>query len=385
MILKAVGDISFARRLEGFVREHGAGYPWERVRPVLEGADILFGNLESVMVPPDFPADQANPHFQVLASDDSMVSSLQTGDFNVINLAANHILDCGWRGLLHTQNKIEEAGMMTLGVGENHEASTALKTQLVGDTRVGFLSCIEVNRWTMLGGGGRVAYYDFHQALAAVAEAKQQVDTLIFSFHGDLEFSRTPALPRVKEFRQLTEAGADIILAHHPHVPQGVELWEGSLIAYSLGNFAFDTGPYQHKHCPVDSLRSHILSVEIENGRVTGWSRELLKINPDEARPEPLTPTEQAEHAAHYEQLDKLLLSDETVRKHWHANCQYWLEYFWPEIIKHGPAGFMEKFGWHWIPEFPQLLAGLKDMAEAKYRQHADNNFEWIRPFSPFE
>lgn len=385
MILKAVGDISFARRIEGFVREHGDAYPWEPVRNLLNGADLLFGNLESVMIPPDFPQDQTNQHFQVLASDDSMTSSLQSAGFDIVNLAANHILDCGWQGLLHTQKRIEEAGMMTLGVGDGPDTSAALKTKLVGDTRVGFLSYIEMNKWTMLGGGGRVAYYDSSVVLQAVVQAKKQVDTLVVSFHGDTEFSKAPALPRVKEFRQLAEAGADVILAHHPHVPQGVEMWEGSLIAYSLGNFAFDTGPYQHKHSPVDSLRSYILSVEIVDGCVVGWSRDLLKINLEEARPEPLTQTEQAEHAAHYEQLDQLLRSDETIREHWHENCRYWLEHFWPEIIEHDPNKLIEQFGWHWVHDFPQLINGLKDMAEVQYQKHAGNDFEWTRPFSPFE
>lgn len=109
MILKAIGDISFARRIEGFVRKHGDDYPWASVQTSLDGADILFGNLESVMIPPNFPQDQTNDHFQALTSDDSMTSSLQAGGFDVINLAANHILDCGWPEIIaHNPDELIE-------------------------------------------------------------------------------------------------------------------------------------------------------------------------------------------------------------------------------------------------------------------------------------
>lgn len=70
-------------------------------------------------------------------------------------------------------------------------------------------------------------------------KANDQADVVVVIFHGGREYSPVPPPYVVRELRQIAEAGADAVVAHHPHVPQGIEIHRGVPIAYSLGNFVF--------------------------------------------------------------------------------------------------------------------------------------------------
>jgi poly-gamma-glutamate synthesis protein (capsule biosynthesis protein) len=73
-----------------------------------------------------------------------------------------------------------------------------------------------------------------------IRELKKSVDFVIVSWHNGIEYSHAPMLPARRRCRELIDAGADIILGHHPHVAQGMEYYKHGVILYSLGNFMFD-------------------------------------------------------------------------------------------------------------------------------------------------
>ena len=74
-------------------------------------------------------------------------------------------------------------------------------------------------------------------AMEDVVELRKQVDCVVVSLHWGYEYVEYPS-PRQQAFaRKLVRAGAQMVIGHHPHVVQGVERYQGGLIAYSLGNF----------------------------------------------------------------------------------------------------------------------------------------------------
>lgn len=382
--LAAVGDISFARRPEQLVREHGAAFPFEHVLESLRRADVRFGSLESVMVPTGFPLEKTIE--TALQSADHVWESLQLAGFDVLNQAANHVLDCGWRGLLHTHQRIHDAGAQPLGAGPNQTEARAMRVVQSHGVRLGFLGYLEPCNWTLDGGGGRIAYFRLPEVLADVRRHRGEVDVLVVSLHADLEFRLAPSVPRVAACRQMAEAGADIVLCHHPHVPQGVERWADGLIAYSLGNFIFGIGPYQ-KNASADVFRSHILFVDIDDGRVAGWRREYCKIDEDEARPGPLSEAEREEAAGHYAMLDAILTDPARLRELWHETCRRYLRGAWTRLTQDGPDKFIETYGWRVLgnAESANWVQGIHELAQTEYEKNAHHDFEFTRPNRPFE
>ena len=93
--------------------------------------------------------------------------------------------------------------------------------------RFGFLCYAEDSNYTLGNLGPSYAYYDLETVLEDIEANRDCVDVIVVSFHGDQENMETPSPQRREEFRALARAGAGIILGHHPHVPQGVEMYEG--------------------------------------------------------------------------------------------------------------------------------------------------------------
>jgi len=317
----AVGDVAFTGETEERMVEHGCDWPFERVRHLLERADVLFGNMESVAIPGDYPEDEIDSAGMVSRiGGPEGAAALKRAGFDFMNLAANHVLDAGTVGMFHTRECLEAAGLATGGVGAKQAEARRLITLEKAGLRFGFLCYGEDSNYTLGTTGPCYAYYELDSVLADVAAARAAVDVLVVSIHADIEFMPTPSVPRLENSRRIARAGADIVLGHHPHVPQGVEMVGGSLIAHSLGNFVFNahTSGYMKSHAP-RTASSFVLLVEIgSGGDVAGFERVPCRIGePPEQRPAPLEGAAAAEMLGHFDELDRHLADDEFLRDTW--------------------------------------------------------------------
>jgi len=155
--------------------------------------------------------------------------------------------------------------------------------------------------------------------LEDVAKHKDAVDVLVVSIHADIEFMPTPSVPRLANFRAIANAGADIILGHHPHVPQGCEMIDGCLIAYSLGNFIFPahSSGYMKGNGP-HTAHSFLLLAEVTKDGVQSFERVPFEIKaPPEERPAPVEGDAREEMLGYLAQLDAHLKDDAFVLKTW--------------------------------------------------------------------
>ncbi len=385
LIFSAVGDICLTRSMPALIAENGDDYPFENVQKSFDKSDILFGNLESVFKPDYFPKENANEHFQSLNSSPDLKRILVDAGFDVINQATNHALDCGLEGLKYTYKVLENSGFTVIGAGETEKIASSMKVIEKKGTKIGFLGYCDSIGWTLEGGNGCLSYFQKDKVLESIKQNKDKVDILIVSWHADIEFANAPSIPRYDACHEMIDAGANAIICHHPHVPQGVEEYKDGVILYSLGNFLFDTGPYQKKHNPIDSLRTFIFNLEIENKKITGWNREYFKIIREECRPEPLNNEELKEFEKHFEKIDELVKERNKVRKEWHRISKYWFNEYWDKLPLNNADEFLNNISRNTFYLIPNLMEGIADIAKSKYSEFKNTTLDWDRPFSIFE
>ena len=140
---------------------------------------------------------------------------------------------------------LDGAGIAYVGAGKDLECAVAPAMITAKGLRIAFLGR---NLWFPKGVWFRpdapgVAPIEPDTIEAEVADAARNADIVIVSLHWGVEYRRYPSEEQKELARKLIDAGADLILGHHPHVVQPVEEYHGGVIAYSLGNFLFDS-PY---------------------------------------------------------------------------------------------------------------------------------------------
>lgn len=387
LTLAAVGDISFARSSSEFFHSQGADFLFAGIKDDLALADIRFANFESVLIPKDFPLEKSSG--RPLFSYDDVLPAVEPLNFDIMHIASNHILDCGWRGLLHTFDKLQELGIQTLGAGADQETARALRIVRKKNTSVGFLGYLQAGDWTLQGGGGRVAYIDADRIIEDIRKHRKNVDVLVISLHADIEFQEAPSIPRLNLCRRIAEAGADLILCHHPHVPQGVESWGNCLINYSLGNVLFDVNGYQLSNSQ-NTKRSQIFYVDIKDGKISDWRRKYFELQPEEGgRALPVKKENIAEEEKYYNKLDAYLSNPRKLREIWYNSCRSRIEKFLQRIHAdktENAEDFIKNFTRCLFSDMSyEYLDGIVELAELEHEKKLKGDFEFKRPFAVYE
>ncbi len=219
IIIVAAGDVMLGRSVNAKMRSlTDFAYPFLKTASLLKSADLTFINLES----PFYDHCPTTNEGMIFCADPKAVRGLIYSGADVVNLANNHILNYGSKGLNFTQNLLHQKNIDYLSPSGN------LVIKKIKSTRFGFL------------GFNLTSGYQEGKIIEKVKEAKPKVDLLIVSFHWGTEYAEKPSLKQTNLARQVVNAGANLILGHHSHVVQPVENYRGAKIVYSLGNFIFD-------------------------------------------------------------------------------------------------------------------------------------------------
>jgi poly-gamma-glutamate synthesis protein (capsule biosynthesis protein) len=218
----------------------GPGWPFELVKDKLAGADLTFANLESPIA-----ANSAAVEKPIaFKAPDAAAESLAKGGIGIVSLANNHAMDCGRAGLVETFKALRLAGVKWCGAGSNREEAEAPVVARTGGIRIAFVAFTEFPE----GAKKRddvptMALADSKTVRRVIEAARKKADAVVASFHWGEEYADRPGEERRKLAQIASQAGADLIIGHHPHVLQGFEVIAGprrTLVAYSLGNFVFD-------------------------------------------------------------------------------------------------------------------------------------------------
>lgn len=240
----AVGDVLLDRGVAETLKGVKPEDALKEIIPVLKKGDIVFCNLECPFV--SNPAPLPKP--VSFSSSPSMVSVLKIAGFNIISLANNHTMDCGKAGLLETMENLEKQKIAFCGAGRNKKEAHSPFIFKIKGICIGFLAYCDFSPEGIirLSDAPTIAVIDEDTLSREIKIAKSKVDILVVSFHWGTEFYPLPTARQKRIAEESIDAGADIIIGHHPHVVQPTEIKKQksgrkSLIVYSLGNFMFDT------------------------------------------------------------------------------------------------------------------------------------------------
>jgi len=291
--LVAAGDVMLGRSIGDGVRRFGPLYPFEHVGDVLRGADVAFVNLEAPLSDGGQPA---NKDF-VFRGSPTAARGLADAGIDVVSLANNHALDYGLEGLADTRAALTAAGIAYAGAGDNETAARSPLILERNGLRLAFLAYVNTPRDSVSGfdvsataataDRAGVAWATAEAVAADVAAVARRADVVIVSLHSGPEYQEAPGDLQVALAHAAIDAGARLVLGHHPHVLQGLERYRGGLIIYSLGNFAFDFDEVDYGQPGVPSALSAILQVTLTREGVVSCRLLPVAVDPADGRPHP--------------------------------------------------------------------------------------------------
>lgn len=207
--------------------------------PELRQGDLRIVNLECALVDDGTPLMKGGPN---LRGSPRAVASLKAVPFDVACLANNHTFDYGPDALQQTRDLLTHAGIKTVGAGLAEDDACAPLVLSVGQARVGLVNFGEGEDCTSAKGGPGIFGWDVERVVGTVNALRPQTDLVLVIAHVGREHVPVPPPYVVEAFHRIADAGADAVIAHHPHVPQGIDIHGDVPLLYSLGNFVFYQG-----------------------------------------------------------------------------------------------------------------------------------------------
>jgi len=255
--IAAVGDLLFDLGPRRLIASKGGAAPLAKVASRLKSADLTIANLETPLSNRGASV-HGKPANLIFNGDPRGILSLTTAGVDLVSLANNHAMDHGKLALIDTLAALDKAHIGHVGAGMNTAAAWKPAIVTVKGRRVAYVTATQVVPSYFLPSSTRPGIAngkDLKKLLATVRAAHKKSDIVIVSVHWGREQSYNPNAAQKHDARALIDAGADVVLSHHPHVMQGLDTYKGKLIAYSLGNFLF---PYK----TVEGRKSFILKFE---------------------------------------------------------------------------------------------------------------------------
>ncbi len=236
--LTAMGDIMLSRNVAAKIKENGTDYPFQEIAPYIK-ADIVFANLECpITAGPIVPTGS-----MIFHADPGVESALKKAGFTMLSLANNHTMNYGAKGLNDTFKLLQAVGIQYVGAGKDSDEASAPVYVEKNGIKFAFLGYNDADvvpdnyfATTTTTGTNRMDVVKMQEAVKA---AKKNADIVIVSLHSGTEY-KTPNSHQIEFDHAAIDAGAELVIGHHPHVLQRVEKYKGKYIMYSLGNFVFD-------------------------------------------------------------------------------------------------------------------------------------------------
>lgn len=238
IIINAVGDLMLAGRWAPTLKKKGYDHLFDGVRNELASGHVNLANLESPIATGGEEYHEKKFRFR---AEPQVARVIRTAGFNLVTLANNHSMDFGGKALAETLLHLSANDISWIGAGENLAESRKIKFFLVKGKRIAFLgySLTQPTEFfaTKVLPGTAPGYEKL--VTGDVSSARSQSDYVVVSFHWGKEASSTVQSYQRSAAHKAIEAGADVIIGHHPHVLQGIERYRNGIIFYSLGNFIF--------------------------------------------------------------------------------------------------------------------------------------------------
>lgn len=242
------GDIGFDRYMDR--RWEDENFLAKPVLDFFHSADHTVANVEGAMID---AVDDGSRGIFFHSMNPEAACILKQIHADIWSIGNNHTMDAGAEGVISTRTIATEMGSQTIGAGLNEaEASEPVYLEEAGGIGMFCVAyqaeCIPATATEP----GIFRWDDMDYIAKRIAEIKSKCRWCIVVSHGGEEFTSLPSPYTRERYLKYLELGADVVVGHHPHVPENYELFDnGKAIFYSLGNFIFDTD-YQRVHLYTD-------------------------------------------------------------------------------------------------------------------------------------
>ncbi len=266
------GDVMLSRAVRRqILAAKDSALPFRKMAPMLAASDIAFVNLES-------PFSDKGPYHEggmIFHAAPDTIAGLKLAGIAVASTANNHSRDCASHGVEFTISWLRKHGIEPVGSGES-EADVHKGIVLVRHgVRFGFLGYTydqKNGNWKDI--DPRIALADPKIVCRDVQELRKRADVVIVSMHQGIEYKLKPNAAQTAFAHAAIDAGASLVIGHHPHVVQPSESYHGGLIFYSLGNFIFDQ--YQR----VETQHGEVVQVSFVGRNILATHVMPVKITP---------------------------------------------------------------------------------------------------------
>jgi poly-gamma-glutamate synthesis protein (capsule biosynthesis protein) len=223
------------------------------VSDVFKSANFGFVNLET----PVAPAHSKGSKPFMFDAPVVLLDALKASGVRIVSFANNHVMDQGWAGFAETRDHLREVGLLFAGSGDTAQTGWQPTITEANGIKVGWLGMTRwlngnrnpdkddqphVNFFPYPGESGGAPGMDEAGVIAAVKAARAQCDLLVVSIHWGIEYAPAPRPEDIDIAHKILDAGASVIVGHHPHVLQPLETYttvdgRNTVIFYSMGNF----------------------------------------------------------------------------------------------------------------------------------------------------
>jgi len=222
------GDTMLGREVERKIIKNG-GDPFEKIKGAegnfLKGVDFIAVNLEGPITE-NTQCQKKAYSFRFLPKTAKL---LFESKINIVSLANNHSFDCGKKGMSDTKENLADFGIDYFG---GNKLSDSYVIKEAGGKKIAFVGIDDTLR--------KININDFYNL---IENLKRKNDYLVVNIHWGYEYNKLQSKSQTEIAHKLVDSGADIIIGHHPHVIQPMEIYKNKAIFYSLGNFVFDQIP----------------------------------------------------------------------------------------------------------------------------------------------
>ena len=392
-------DLLFRKSSEEIAASLIVAGDWAPIRafaPIMAGEpEAIYGDLLSILRSADLrvvnveaPLSGGTPAVKsgtVFHGEAEHLAALTAVPFEVATLANNHTFDSGIEGFLKTRTLLDAAGIRTLGAGCSEAEASAFLPLEVNGIRIALFNLSEGEDETAaLGDKAGVHGWQPEKIVETIRRERGNFALIIVIAHCGLEYIPFPPPYVYEAFQCFADAGADVVIGHHPHVPQGMCIRNQVPLCFSLGNFAF----YQETDLKYRKLgymlkiaagRSGLVSLEVIPYAIHAGGLALLE------------GAQLDEFARLFQELSLPLAGADGVLDAWHGFLAYYgeLGYFqelgrilqeWEKSPGKGAAMLRNRLltlqhYWHWHDGLNRIVDGSICNAKAEYIAFAQRYF----------
>ena len=205
--------------------------------PLLQDSHLRVVNLECPLVDEGTPVHKSGAVFKGISEH---IDGLTKVPFEIATLGNNHVFDYGTDAFVRTLDLLRQNGIQSTGAGQSQAEAEKPLVVTVNGVNIGIISFSEGEDLTAATREKPGVFgWGVERVIELIKEIRSDAHVVIVICHGGVEYIPFPPPYLADALQRIAESGADLVIGHHPHVPQGVQIHKGVPICFSLGNFVF--------------------------------------------------------------------------------------------------------------------------------------------------